>query len=64
MARLTAFEVSEGDSLPDLDNGYVFDTESDTHGNVTLTFHDRNGDECYLTVSEDFELNVKTGEPV
>lgn len=62
---IEAHEVTEGDFLIDLDNGYVFDVDHDENVyNVTITFHDSDGNENILIVGPDFPLNVEQGEPV
>lgn len=64
MTNATAGEVTPGDTLLDLDNGFVVEVEGDTDGYsfVTILFHDRNGDECTLSVPTDHPLNVRFGD--
>lgn len=60
MPLITAGEVMLGDFLTGIDNGYVVDIEEDPLGYsyVTITFHDRNGDEGELKVAADTPLEV------
>jgi hypothetical protein len=55
-----AEEVKVGDMIPGLDNGYVFDTDdtSDRDGYMEITFHDADGEECYLTVPPNMPMTV------
>jgi hypothetical protein len=54
-----AEDVPEGAFLLDLNNGYVFDAVPVNDFYTIISFHDAEGDECSLTVPNDFELNVR-----
>lgn len=57
-----AHKVHVGDSLAGLGDTYVYGVyvPSDLYyGNVEIEFHDRNGDECSLTVPPDFKILVQ-----
>jgi hypothetical protein len=69
--QVTASEVQEGDFLPGLDNGYVFQEPETDHdlrdgryntavgrGLALISFHDQNGDECYLLAPPDMTVTV------
>jgi hypothetical protein len=60
---LQASEVTEGDFLTDLDNGYVYDVEHQEYRWVVINFHTAEGAEASLSVPDDLMLRVKTGEP-
>jgi hypothetical protein len=70
-----AAEVQEGDYLPGLDNGYVFEDPEDADDKVSLSdgrfsfgvgdgmtlvsFHTADGDEAYLVVPSDMPVTVE-----
>lgn len=72
-----AKDVREGDFLPGLDNGFVFqDAESDLYlwmgegsdnpyvlpeDSVRITFHTQQGDEAYLICPSDMPVTVQRG---
>lgn len=59
--KIEAQDVSEGDMLLDLDNGYVYEDAvvGDLYyDNVDINFHDAEGNECTLSVPADFMLRV------
>jgi hypothetical protein len=70
---IPARDVEEGDFLPGLDMGYVFDVDVDeqirtfTAGEVNIlmgeftviTFHDQDGDENYLILKGDVPVTVE-----
>ena len=62
--RTMAEDISEGDYLIDLDNGYVFMEPEEDQYYVDIFFHTSEGDEANIRVPKDFELNVQEGEPV
>lgn len=61
---MQAGEVTEGDFLTGLDNGYVYDVEPQEFRWVVLHFHTAEGAEATLSVPDDLMLMVRTGEPV
>lgn len=54
----TVGELGEGDFLVDLDNGYVVDVE-EWEESVRITFHDADGNECYLETGSHHPIRVK-----
>lgn len=60
---IPAAHVVEGMFFPGLDNGYVFMDPEPWDGNpdhfVEISFHDAQGDECYLIVPKDSYLTVE-----
>lgn len=68
--KIAADEVREGDFLPALDNGYVFEVDSDPDvrgdynvnifdGMLMICFHDQGGNENYLVVYAETEIEVE-----
>lgn len=66
---VAAEEVQEGDFIPGLDNAYVVEVEEDAdfrdrynvglaHDKITVTYHDANGDEGYLLLTEGTRIEV------
>lgn len=71
MITVPARDVETGDTLPGLDDGYVFDVEVDIEvsaftgrynsllGTFTvITFHDSEGEENYLIVNSDVPIEI------
>jgi hypothetical protein len=56
-----AKKVREGDFLPGLDNGYVFEVEkaADYDLHVVIWYHDVNGDENYITTWPDNQITIR-----
>ena len=78
--KVQAQTVQEGDFLPGLDNGYVFQDAEENDGyfeypggygnrgamsedTVLITFHNSNGDECYLLLPGDTQVEVTRDGP-
>lgn len=73
-----ASEVQEGDFLPGLGNGYVFEDAESASGKVSMSdgrysfdvgegmtlvsFHTAEGDEAFLVVPEDMPVTVERSE--
>lgn len=69
VVKVAADQVEEDDFLPGLDNGYVVDVEEgpDLRGDyntrfagehVLITFHDADGNENYLLLLPEHEIEV------
>lgn len=74
--KVMASEVTEGDFLPGLDNGYVVEVEEGNgylsypltstgtiaampEDTILITFHDADGNECYLLLPGESMISVK-----
>lgn len=53
-----ARKVREGDFLPGIDNGFVYEDPQVDEYEVTIEFHDANGDEGRLTLPRNSLVTV------
>jgi hypothetical protein len=80
--KIKASQVEEGDTIPGLDNAYVFQEPETNEGylsyptptsggyvvgmpsdTVVISYHDADGEECYLILPGDSRLTVSHNGP-